>query len=252
MDEKKLQQENTLKLENYRVKRAVLMAAGIGKRLRPITYTTPKPMVKVNGIRIIDTIIDALMQNEITDIYVIRGYLSERFDELLEKYPDIHFINNLMYDKGNNIISAHVAGNLISNAYVMPADLYISDASVFPKYQFHSNVLGYKVQETRDWCIETQCGKIERLSPGGAGDHCYKDTGIFYWNQEDGNRMSRHIAKVCRTEEGRKRYWSNVPFELYKEQYCVRIRECKPADVIEIDTLEELCILDNSYAQEEI
>lgn len=247
MNKKKFQQGNDLKLEDYRVKRAVLMAAGIGKRMRPVTYTVPKPMVKVNGIRIIDTIIDALMQNEINDIYIIRGYKLEKFDELLEKYPNLHFINNLMYDKGNNIISACTAGNLISNAYVMPADIYISDASVFPKYQFHSNVLGYKVGETKDWCIETEEKRIIRLSPGGSGDNCYKDTGIFYWNKEDGNRMSRHIAEVCRTKEGRERYWSNVPFELYKDQYHVQVRECKPTDVIEIDTLEELCVLDNSY-----
>ena len=52
------------------VKRAIIMAAGIGSRMHPVTLDTPKPMVEVNGKRMIDTVIDALHQNDIHDIYV--------------------------------------------------------------------------------------------------------------------------------------------------------------------------------------
>jgi hypothetical protein len=49
--------------ETHSVRKAIIMAAGIGKRLRPLTLTTPKPLIPVNGIRMIDSVIGALRQN---------------------------------------------------------------------------------------------------------------------------------------------------------------------------------------------
>ena len=61
---------------------AIIMAAGIGQRLRPVTLATPKPLVKVNGVRMIDTLITALHINHIHEIYVVVGYRKEQFYRL--------------------------------------------------------------------------------------------------------------------------------------------------------------------------
>ena len=52
----------------HNVKRAIIMAAGFGQRMQPITLETPKPLVKVNGVRMIDTVIQGLHQMGITEI----------------------------------------------------------------------------------------------------------------------------------------------------------------------------------------
>ena len=70
----------------YTVKRAIIMAAGIGSRMNPITLFTPKPLVKVHGKRMIDTVIEGLRENQITEIYIVVGYLKEKFMVLKEKY----------------------------------------------------------------------------------------------------------------------------------------------------------------------
>ena len=70
-------------LEPYRVKRAVFIAAGFGSRLVPITLNTPKPLVRVNGVRMIDTMLDAVVAAGIEEIIIVRGYLGEQFDQLL-------------------------------------------------------------------------------------------------------------------------------------------------------------------------
>jgi DNA-binding Lrp family transcriptional regulator len=70
-------------LEPYRVKRAVFVAAGFGSRMVPITLNTPKPLVRVNGTRIIDSLLDAVVEAGIPEIVIVRGYLGEQFDQLI-------------------------------------------------------------------------------------------------------------------------------------------------------------------------
>ena len=76
-------------LKPYRVKRAIFLAAGFGSRMVPITLNTPKPMVLVNGKRIIETLLDAVVKAQIEEIIIVTGYLSEQFEVLLKKYPNI-------------------------------------------------------------------------------------------------------------------------------------------------------------------
>ena len=73
-------------LEPYRVKRAIILAAGFGSRMMTATADRPKPLVTVNGVRILETLLDALVAVGIRDITVVRGYRKECFDALLEKY----------------------------------------------------------------------------------------------------------------------------------------------------------------------
>ena len=77
----KLHQKKLRNLENsmHTVKRAIIMAAGIGKRMQPVSLDTPKPLIKVNGKRMIDSVVDALHDNGIYEIYVVVGYLKEQF-----------------------------------------------------------------------------------------------------------------------------------------------------------------------------
>lgn len=110
-------------LEPYRCKRAIFIAAGFGSRMLPITLNTPKPLVRVHGVRIIDRLIDACLEAGINEIYIVRGYLGELFDQLLYKYPMIKFLENPSYNEANNIGSAFIAKDLLSNAYVFEADL---------------------------------------------------------------------------------------------------------------------------------
>ena len=150
----KLTAKGLAALEPYRVQRAVLIAAGFGSRMVPITLNTPKPLVRVNGKRIIDTILDALIAADINEIYIVRGYLGEQFDQLLYKYPNIRFIENPSYNESNNISSAMAARYLLSNAYVFESDLVLSNPKLIQKYQYRSNYLGIPMERSDDWCFE--------------------------------------------------------------------------------------------------
>ena len=234
-------------LEPYRVKRAIFIAAGFGTRLVPITLNTPKPLVRVHGIRIIDRLLDACLAADIEEIYIVRGYHAEQFDELLYKYPMIKFLENPVYNEANNIASALVARNLLSNAYVFEADLLLSNPSIITKYQYSTNFLAIKKERSDDWCFKVKDGKIVEEQVGGEGDNIWQMVGISYWNEEDGRKLSKDIADVYASPGGKERYWEQVPLVYKKDNYSVEVRECHGGDIVEIDTYKELKAIDKSY-----
>ena len=232
-------------LEPYRAKRAIFIAAGFGSRLVPITFNTPKPLVRVHGKRIIDSLIDACIAAGINEIYIVRGYLSEQFDQLLYKYPMIRFLENPAYNEANNISSALVARYLLSNAYVFEADLLISNPSIIRKYHYTSDFLAIKKDRTDDWCFVVKDGVIAEEKVGGLD--CWQMVGISYWNEADGHRLSQDIADVYDSPGGKERYWEQVPLVFRKENYAVEVRECFDEDIVEIDTFRELKAIDKTY-----
>ncbi len=232
-------------LEPYRVKRAIFIAAGFGSRLVPITLNTPKPLVRVNGKRMIETLLDAVVDAGIEEIYIVRGYLGEQFDQLLYKYPNIKFIDNALYNEANNISSAMFARELLKNAYVMEADLVLYNKSLIAKYQYTSNYLGVPVEMTDDWCLETKNRIITKLKLGGT--NCHHLYGISYWSSEHGEKLYEDIKKVYEMPGGKERYWDQVALEFCADRYQVEVRDCTFDDIIEIDSFADLKKLDPAY-----
>ena len=232
-------------LEQYRAKRAVFIAAGFGSRLAPITLNTPKPLVRVHGVRIIDHLIDACLEAGINEIFIVRGYLAEQFDQLLNKYPMIKFLENPVYNEANNISSSLVARYMLSNAYVFEADLLISNPKIIKKYHYRSDFLAIKKDRSDDWCFEVKDGIIVEEKVGG--ENCWQMVGISYWNEADGNRLSQDIAEVYDSPGGKERYWEQVPLVYCKSHYQVEVQECTDEDIVEIDTFRELKEIDKTY-----
>lgn len=234
-------------LEPYRVKKAVVMAAGFGSRMMPATADRPKPLVTVNGVRILDTLLDALVAAGIRDITVVRGYKKERFDDLLGKYPFLKLVDNDIYNETNNISSAMAVLDEIDTCYLCEADLYITNPDIITKYQYTSNILGAYSLETDDWSFQQdEAGHIVNYRKGNT--HCWNYYGISFWTQEDSAKLRADFKQVYTEEpDGRDYFWEFIPLVLRKERYAVEIRKCEKSDIMEIDNFFELAELDPSY-----
>lgn len=232
-------------LEPYKVKRAIFLAAGFGSRLVPITLNTPKPLVLVHGKKIIETLLDACINAEIEEIIIVTGYLSEQFEILLKKYPNIKFIKNDIYNEANNISSAYLVRNMFSNAYVLESDLYLYNPNLIRKYEYKSNFLGRKVEMTDDWCFEVKNGIITKQKQGGYD--CYQMYGISYYSSEYQEQIAKDIEEVFKSPGGKEKYWEQVILDVCKNNYKIHLRECQDGDIIEIDTFNELKQIDKTY-----
>lgn len=236
-------------LEPYRAKRAILLASGFGSRMLPITINTPKPLVRVKGRRIIETLLDALLAIDITDITIVTGYLRQEFELLKRDYPTVHLVENDIYDITNNISSACAAisdkEDAFCNAYVFESDLYLKNPGLLQKYRYESCYMGVKVDETADWCLDTEDGYVTDLHKGGKDTHHMY--GISYWTESDGKKLAQDLPASFAQEEFRQRFWDDVPCVICRDNYKVRVADCTFDDIDEIDSFAELQEIDPAY-----
>lgn len=228
------------------MKRAIIIAAGEGKRLRPVTLEIPKPLIKVNGKRMIDTGIEALRANGIREIYIVVGYKKELFYEIYGNVPDIHLIENPDYLNGNNITSMYYARQYLPEAFVLEADIMISNPGIFNREIERSGYMAMWMEPVQEWLIKVKGKRILGYEKDGGGTG-YQLMGISMWNAEDGARLAEDIRHAVEVDKNREIYWDEVALGLVRNRYYLEVKEIKRNDICEIDTFEELTMMDASY-----
>lgn len=232
----------------YEVKRAIIMAAGRGERMRPVTETTPKPMVKVNGVRMIDSVIQALHANDIYEIYIVVGYLKEAFQVLCEEYDGVTLIDNPYYDQCNNIASLYVARDYIEEAIILDGDQIVYNAEIFAKKFKRS---GYNAVwtdgHTDEWVLTVdETGIVTGCSRDG-GEKGWQLYSVSRWTKEDARRLKHHLVIEFEEKKNHQIYWDDVALFCYPKEYQLGIRKMKADDILEIDNFDELVAEDASY-----
>ena len=231
--------------ETHIVKRAIIMAAGIGKRMQPLTFMTPKPLVKVNGVRMIDTVVDGLRQNGINEIYVVVGHLKERFYEW-GKEKGVEIIENPYYDTCNNISSLYVAREHLGDCIILDGDQIIYNPTILDP---HFTLSGYNAVwcegETDEWLMDVEDGVVRSCSRTG-GAHGWQLYSISRWTKADGEKLRKHLEYEF-DRGNRQIYWDDVVMFCHFEDYTLGIQEMQSKDIIEIDGLDELIKIDVSY-----
>ena len=229
------------------MKNAILMASGLGTRMRPLTETMPKPLITVNGKPMIETVIDSLIER-VDNIFVVVGYLSEKFEYLKKKYPRVQIIKNPDYLTVNNISSIYAARDVLrrGDCYICEADLYVANPKILSQEVNDSCYFGKFVEgSSDDWVFDLDANKyISRV--GKFGTDCYNMTGIAYFKQKDAEILADKIESTYNTEGFENLFWDDVVnsnLDLLK----LRVHPVEINDIIEIDTVEELAIVRNAF-----
>ena len=119
----------------------VILAAGMASRLRPLTDTMPKCLLKVGNRTLLERTVDAMRQAGITEFVVVTGYRGEMIRDFLTTHyspltthhsPTFHFLHNADYEHNNNIYSLWMAGEVVRGRdfLLMDSDILCDPAAV--------------------------------------------------------------------------------------------------------------------------
>lgn len=224
-----------------KVKNAVILAAGIGLRCVPLTYETPKALLKVHGTPIIERIIKQLHEKGIKEIIVVVGYKKEQFNYL--KSYNVRLIYNPEYYYKNTLSSLYYVLKHLGNSYIIVADNYFNE-NIFNRYEPYTWAgCAYAEGPTHEWCVTLQENRIHAVTIGG--NDSYYMVGPAYFTAGFSEIFKKYIVEYYNRTGTEDYYWENVLKENL-DSLPVFINDLT-GNVQDMDDLETLRAFDSCY-----
>lgn len=225
------------------MKNAIILAAGLGSRLQPLTQTTHKAQTKINGQPMIERQIEFLRARGVEEIIIVTGYLHETFDYLVEKYHGIKLIHNDKFAEYNNIYSMHIVKEYLGDTFVINSDTY-----------FHHNFIPNKINCSTYFsihragpCNEEWIPEYDKTTKKIYNVNIVKNDyingvilgNISYWTKDDAVILKEKLDEAINERDFTVLHWDQIPIENL-DLIDVYVEEVNEYDMFEIDTLEEL------------
>lgn len=230
----------TLKGKNLLVENepsnAIILAAGAGLRMAPVGNEVSKGLLKVNGEILVERLINQLIDSNINDITIVTGFQKEKYEYLKDKY-NVNLVFNKHYLVKNNAYSLSLVKNMISNTYILPCDIFVTE-NVFQKNEIGSWYGVVDIDKENSFFSLNRKNKMIEFSNLDS----IEMTGIGYINKQDGILIKKTLSSLSEDEE-RDWFWENTLSSLVLDN---RVRgKVIPENIFfEINNYEHLRSLD--------
>ena len=226
---------------------AIILAAGYGMRMVPINTQWPKALMEINGQPLIHRIIEQLKEAGIDKIYVVVGFMKERFEYLIDEY-NVELVVNSEYGTKNNLHSLRLMADKLSNSYIIPCDIWCRN-NPFDKNELYS---WYMVNESTDYNSSVRVNRKRELvsvnAAGGADTNGGNGmVGIAYLTEDTCKRLRERLVKYDNDRAYDNAFWEECLYE--QDKMLVWAKEVLSEDVVEINTYEQLRELDENSNQ---
>ena len=221
---------------------AIILAAGMGMRLRPLTNDKPKCLVPVNGVPMVERQIQFLHEAGITDITLVSGYKAEKLDYLKEKYG-VDIIFNDKFDVCNNIYSMYLARNKFKNTFAIDGDTFLNK-NCFLEHPSKSTYFSRRMPSyTNEWeLIVDENNDLQKIEVNSKAEGGLIISGVSYWEEKDSKIIVSKIEKAIENRDYTNLFWDDMVIEnsssmdIHVEQF---------DDIFEIDTEKDLLSLEH-------
>lgn len=222
--------------------KAIILAAGFGMRMVPINTEMPKGLLEVNGEPLIERIIKQLHEVGIREIYIVVGFMKEKYEYLIDEY-EVELIVNTEYAAKNNLYSLKLVKDYLENAYIIPCDIWC-DRNPFHRHELYS---WYMVSDLVDNESNVRVNRKMELVivPENSGGNAM--IGICYLVKEDADLVKKRVEELCRNQRYDGSFWEEALYQ--KDRMIVAARVVHSVDVVEINTYEQLREIDSNSNQ---
>lgn len=216
-------------MNSYKPDSAIILAAGFGLRLVPLCRDIPKGILDVKGEVLIERLISQLNQVGIKKIYIVVGYMKEKFEYLIDKYGVELIINN-HYNDYNNLYSLRLAEDKIHNSYIVPCDLYCEENPFRSIETYSWYMVSDELSPKSPFSVNRNYELVSSKSKPGN-----QEIGIAYVGAKEADFL-RNYLKSSVNEEDYNEYWEKCLLN----DLVLSANVVKSKSVLEINTYNDL------------
>ena len=245
---------------------AIILAAGMGKRLKELTRDNTKCMVKVNGVTLIDRMLHQIDKHDLSGIVIVVGYEGQKlidYISTLDIRTPITFVNNPIYDKTNNIYSLALA-----KEWLLKEDTLLFESDII----FEDSVLDELISDPREtlalvdkyesWmdgtCVKlSDEDEIEAFVPGKIFNFSeigsyYKTVNIYKFSKSFSASHYVPFLEAYQAALGQNEYYEQVLRVITMlDEPEIRAKRLNGQKWYEIDDIQDLDIAESMFSPDE-
>ena len=207
-------------------------------RMVPINTEIPKGLLEVNGEPLIERIIKQLHEVGIKEIYIVVGFMKEKYEYLIDEF-NVELIVNSEYSVKNNLHSLKLVKDYLHNSYIIPCDIWC-DRNPFSRYELYSwYMVSDLVENESDVRVNRKMELV--IVPEKSGGNAM--IGIAYLVDDVADIVKDKIEKLSESSKYDESFWEEALYN--KDKMIVSAKVVHSSDVVEINTYEQLRELDS-------